>query len=443
MSTFLFVGVDVGKLSHVAAFLSPELLRARHKHTNMPTLSFPQTRVGITALLNAIELRGGIAHAAILLEQTGHYHRSLLETLQTAGLQVYTIAIHQRHTGDKSDKRDAQRLANLLYSQLALHVQVDDPTQQIRELLPPTPVAAEVAPLVRLHYEKTQDCTRLSNKLTALCDELFPELQSVIKPNAPFALDLRAQYPTPGLVAEAALSDLQALRRKSRPTNGQLSELQKLAASSVGVTDAARLRGLLLEQRQLIAELRLVTEQLTEVDTLIHQAISTSREGQILTSLPALGDIDAAVFLSVIGNIRNFEKASQLRRLLGWSPVETQTGTSRDSRRQASTGSRLGKRHLFLLAARSARLEPWRAFYMRLVEKKCSYDARLKRHVGKRKVLGRLCGTLAGVIFTLLKADATLVDATPPGSEPPLPQLYDPAIHQAHRRGTRRHAQSA
>lgn len=435
----LCVGVDVSKASHVAAFLSESLLAQRKRWSNSPTLCFAQNRSGIDAFLKAIRLYGSRPeHTAVLLEQTGHYHRALAEVLQAEGLQVYVIAIHQKKlpSREKTDKRDALRLANLLYSQLVLGAQADDSTQQIRRLLPPVPVAARVAPLVRMHYELTQQHTRLLNKLTALCDEIFPELCQVVRdPNLRFALDLRERFPTPDLIARATFSELQALKHGHKPTDQKLLELQELARHSIGLKEEHRLRGLLLEQSQLIASLRLVAEQRSVVDQQVHEHIERSREGQILLSLPGIAALDAAGFLAVIGNIRNFERASQLRRFLGWAPQAWQTGVSFDKDSQTSAGSRLGKQHLYMLSIRATRFEPWKSFYERLVEKKCPYDPRTRRYRGKMKVIGRLAGTIAGMIFAFLASDASLVDATPPGQEPPPPRLYDAEIHQAHRRG--------
>src|SRR5215471_10355790 len=96
----------------------------------------------------------------------------------------------------KTDKRDALNLANTLYNQLALGIQVSDKTQLVRQAVPPTPAAAQLKGLIRHRYELVREATQRKNKLTAICDELFPELVRVVKdPNALVALTLREQYP--------------------------------------------------------------------------------------------------------------------------------------------------------------------------------------------------------------------------------------------------------
>lgn len=49
----------------------------------------------------------------------------------------------------KTDKRDALGLANHLYSQLELGVQVADKLQLIRQAVPPTPAAMQLKGLIR------------------------------------------------------------------------------------------------------------------------------------------------------------------------------------------------------------------------------------------------------------------------------------------------------
>lgn len=433
----LFVGIDVSKASHIAGFLSSSLLE-KHKRFNVcPTLKFEQSRTGVDALLKRIKGYGPLSQCCVLLEQTGHYHRALEEALLEAGLAVYVVSIHQKKINglDKTDKKDALRLANMLYSQVALGFQPPESTQRIERRLPPTPVAAELRPLVRLHYELTQSSIRIRNKLTAICDELFPEMtQILVDPNRTSALLLRERFPTPKLLVGASLPELQTIRQGGkRPGDKQLLELQQLAASSIGVKETYRQAGLVTEQTVWISSLRLINAHLAEIDAKIKELIDESREGQILQSIPGIGMLNAAFILAAIGNIRNFEKSSHLRRYFGWSPQDDQTGVSVNNSTLTKVGTRLMKRTIYLLTINAVKSEPWASLYQRLVERKCSYDPRLQKYRGKGKVIGRVAGQITTMVYAFLKRDASIVDATPTGEPLPEPELYDPAIHQAHR----------
>src|SRR6266849_8372301 len=191
----------------------------------------------------------------VLMEQTGHYHKALEQYLLELDISVYIMHVQRRPTGMiKTDKRDALGLANHLYNQLECGIQVADKLHLVRRALPPTEAAAQLKGLTRHRYELIQESTQRKNKLTAICDEVFPEVTRVVKdPNALVALALREKFPTPQALATASLTTLQQIRGGARSlSDAKLLELQRLAAQSIGVKDLARLRGLLLEQRQLI-----------------------------------------------------------------------------------------------------------------------------------------------------------------------------------------------
>src|SRR5215471_7013870 len=117
----------------------------------------------------------------------------------------------------KTDKRDALNLANTLYNQLALGIQVSDKTQLVRRAVPPTPAAAQLKGFIRHRYELVRETTQRKNKLTAICDELFPEFTRILHdPNGSTALALRGHFPTPAALATASLSALQEVRGKAR-----------------------------------------------------------------------------------------------------------------------------------------------------------------------------------------------------------------------------------
>jgi len=78
-----------------------------------------------------------------------------------------------------------------------------------------------------------------------------------------------------------------------------------------------RLRGLKVEQELLIKELRLVQQHLERLDMEIADIVKTCREGQIVRSIPAIGEGAAA---TSIATIANFEKASELKCYLAGLP---------------------------------------------------------------------------------------------------------------------------
>lgn len=435
----LYVGIDIGKQSHVAGFVSSTLLARYQRFEACPALSFENTRDGFRALIDRIKGYVPLIQVYALVEVTGHYHRALLQYLQELDIPVYVMHVQKRQPGLlKTDKRDALGLANHLYNQLEKGIQVGDPLQMVRRLAPPTPAAAQLRGMVHHHQELTTESTRRKNKLTAICDELFPELTRIFhNPNGLTALVFRERFPTPAAITTASLSALQDARGKARTfSNQKLLELQRLAAESIGTKDVARQRGLVFEQQQLIEELRLITAHLEALEAEMMQVVEHAREGRILTSIPGIGPLQAAILIALIGTIANFDRPGQLKSYCGWVPAIAQSGTTLDRARLSPRGARLLKPTIFIAVWKAIQMDcEWARLYERLLPLKCRYDEKKRAYVGRGRVVGRIAGQMLSVAYTLLKRDQELLATVPPGFPLPEPALYDPQIHRKHRAG--------
>jgi transposase len=92
----LYIGVDIGKFKHVAGFVSTTLLE-RHQHfEHCPAFLFEQSREGFRAFVERIRAHCPLEHCFIVMEQTGHYHRPLLQYLLELDLSVYVMHVQRR-----------------------------------------------------------------------------------------------------------------------------------------------------------------------------------------------------------------------------------------------------------------------------------------------------------------------------------------------------------
>ncbi len=113
----LYVGVDIGKKTHIAGFLSTTLLSRHQRFETCPALSFDNTREGFRALIDRISTYVPLTQVYVVMEVTGHYHRPLLQYLQEMEIPTYIMHVQKRQEGLlKSDKRDALGLGNLLFN---------------------------------------------------------------------------------------------------------------------------------------------------------------------------------------------------------------------------------------------------------------------------------------------------------------------------------------
>jgi transposase len=100
-----------------------------------------------------------LQQAFVLVEKTGHYHMALRDFLLEMGeiTVLEMAAMERKREMIKTDKRDAQRLANELYNQLELHAQVADKKQVVRLALPASAVAAQLHGLLTHRAELVRE----------------------------------------------------------------------------------------------------------------------------------------------------------------------------------------------------------------------------------------------------------------------------------------------
>ena len=73
----LYVGVDIGKLRHVAGFLSRTLLARHERFEGCPTFAFEQSREGFRSFVDRLREYVPLEQAMVLLEQKATIPRSL------------------------------------------------------------------------------------------------------------------------------------------------------------------------------------------------------------------------------------------------------------------------------------------------------------------------------------------------------------------------------
>ncbi len=414
----LCLGIDIGKFTDAYCLVSASLLKQRKSLNKLPQGSIKNNhREDFESLLALARAEAGSSTIHVLCEHTGHYGYLLEQFLQEQpGVKVYRILAKKRYGRDKTDKKDAQALAVRLYNQVVLHIPITDESERIMPLRPPIPVAAQCRTLVGRRIDVMHALNRCGNRLTSICDQLFPELTEIYAaPNGASALNLRERFPTTQAVAEATLPELFATRLRTRPGNKAFVRLRELAKQSVGLKPGARQQSLVIEQGQLISEMRLLLLQQAALDQQIDAILAGSREATILQSFPGIGPVLASQLIAGIGNIQNFPSLVRFRSYAGCAPRKFQTGNSHDRTDTDRAGNRLCK-----IAMRQATLcaishsERWATIHRRLMGGPHALGA-----------MGRVTGQFCGVVYHLLKRDAELIARCAPGDELPEPQLYD------------------
>lgn len=354
----LFVGVDVGSDTHVAAFYSRSLQNKHGHYNTCPTMPFANTRLDFERLVARMQHYAPLELCTVIMEKTGHYHLALLTYLQEQGVSVYLVHVQKRPRRQKNDKKDAQGLANRGYTQLELGAMPDSPGQELHRVRPISEVVQALRSHTQYHYDLAKQMVRAKNQLIAISDQLFPELRLIFKNvNLPTARIFRLRYPTPADIAAAELSDLIACRKETastRPGKAALLRLKELAARSIGSTSPDLLRALVLRQELLIRHLHTLEESAEKIKAEITVLVPQCREGQILLSFgDFMGHLAAGEIIAQIGTIENFPRASKLKGYTGWHPVEDKSGKSKNGVVLAKTGNRMLRKTMYLVGLRA------------------------------------------------------------------------------------------
>ncbi len=159
----LYVGIDVGKRRHQAAFVGPDGIEAAK------ALRFANTAEGYLALKARLEAAACGGRVRVALEATGHYWMALYQRLNDDGQEVVVFNPIQTRAftntsirGAKTDRIDARRIAQLLrQEQLPATVKPDEDRIALREL-------------TRLRCRLARRLAEDKNRLLGTLDRAFP-----------------------------------------------------------------------------------------------------------------------------------------------------------------------------------------------------------------------------------------------------------------------------
>lgn len=329
---------------------------------------------------------------------------ALLEAgVSVAAVNPVTVARFRPVSGAKSDLRDALLLARYARTQW--------PAMSL--LRPDSPLLQELKALTRDVEGLIVQQVSVVNQLTACLKQYYPAALSCFdKLTHQVALSFLERYPTPEAAAQASVLELLEFLSAvhyPRPLSGLLKKAQQLASvlqapHLVATPAVARAKGRLMQA--LLAQLRLLKEQIASYEAAIADLFAQHEDHALFASLPGAGPRLAPRLLAEWGDDRTrYPSAAALQALAGTAPVVVQSGTWRGVRRRTACVNSL-RQALHHFAHESTLFEPWaKAYYVR------------KRVAGKSR--GTALRALGNVWLRILYA--MWQTRTP----------YDPAIFQA------------
>ena len=288
-------------------------------------------------------------------------------------------------------------------------------------LRPTDQVAVEVSTTTRLFYEAVApyvdrvvvvnpsefDVIRKSVKKTDkndaatlalfLSKELLPEVRMKDKLHAELAslTQTRDTLVKQRTSLKNKINNIMAARGLS-PRREQLSSekgLREVEALPLGPIVMA-------EVRALIAQIRSLNQTISDLEKTIKQEGEKLPGHKNLKSIKGIGDTSATIFLSIIGDINDFQSEGKLASYFGIVPRIRNSNLTEHSGRITKRGTKLGRTTLVQCSLIAMRYSEYlQRFYHRIAARR-----------GKGKAIIALAKKFLGIIYATLKNDWTFED---------------------------------
>ena len=380
----IFIGIDIGKSTHYANAVDST---GNEIATPFP---FPNSLPGFQTLKDFILSFHPLDSLCVAMEATGHYWLNLYTFLFDLGLETHvfnpiqTEAVRRMNIRKtKTDSLDCRFIADVVrfgnYSDI--RPQSSD-IQQLRQLC-------------RFRYGMADELGALKNQVIGLLDRVFPEYSSLFSDVfGVTSLALLAKYTLPEEFLKVPTSRLAAvLAKHSRGRFGEAKalEIKEACKRSVGIKGPTSV--LSFQLRSIIDHIAFVDNQISQIEGKIDEIYS--RCNCFLHTIQGVGSLSAAVILSEIGNIDNFESPRKVVAFAGLDPSIHQSGNFQSTHNSMSKrGSPYLRRAIWSCAVVAARCNPvLSAFYQK------------KRSEGKNHLtaIGGVAHKLCGPIFAVLR----------------------------------------
>lgn len=379
----IYVGIDIAKTNHYASIVNystGEIIENPFLVTN--------DKYGFELLYSKIK-NFDKNKVLIGLESTAHYGNNLIfyfhekqfklgiiNPIQTATLRKTRI---RKVKNDKVDSMIICEALSLGYYNLLSDYDI--------KLL-------EIKSLCRFHKDLKDKAAEAKIQLKTYVDQLFPELNSFFKNNLDIktAHELLKLYQSPEDISKINLTKLSNLlinSSRGKYDKSRAIELKNLASNSVGINNYA----LSIQIKMTIELIELLESQIKNIEEQVSDFIKKS--DNVITSIPGISYMTAAIIISEIGDINRFDNPGQVLAFAGLDPSVKQSGTfNASSTRMSKRGSSL-LRYALILAANNVQLntKTFNDYYnTKRLQGKLHYNA-----------LGHCAGKLVRNIFYMLK----------------------------------------
>ena len=329
----LIVGIDIAKRVHVA--------RAQDYRgiEYSSAISFQATHVGFKQLLSwmrDIQKDHQKEKLIVGMEPTGHYWFTLANFLKNNGIMVVLVnPMHVKKSKElddnsptKNDKKDARVIAQL----------VKDGRYSKPNI--PEGVYAELRAAMKIKYQIDENLQRVSGKIHNWLDRYFPEFFNVFESwDGKTALSTLKNFPAPQDIVNLSPQDIINGWKKDMKRAGGTKKAQLLieaAKASIGLENA-----LLMAKQELsflIEQYETFIRQMERILELLKTLLEQVPGANEMLSMPGVGIVTVAGFISEIGDLSRYSHPKQIQKLAGLNLKENSSGEHKGKTRITKRG---------------------------------------------------------------------------------------------------------
>lgn len=388
----LYLGIDIGKNTHIASLID-ETAKPLFK-----AFSFSNTTEGANSLIEKLSVHiSAPSEVEIGMEATGHYWLSIYSFLVENSFVVHVVNPIQTdgwRRGTEIRKRKTDIIDSVLIADLIRYGDFvetslsDEDTMSLRNLS-------------RFRSYLVSSFGDLKRKVICVLDQVFPEYRSAFSDIfGETSKELLSHFQTADDFENITSKQLEAVLKNASFkgfAKNKISQISELASNSFGLKFCRN--SFALQLKLLIEQIRFIEAQVSDVEAEIKTVLD--KIDSPITTIPGIGNINAAVILGEIGDISRFSNASKLAAYAGIDASVSQSGEYQSTNNKMSKrGSPYLRKALFQAALIAAFHDPvFSAFYQK------------KRAEGKHHLtaVGAVARKLCNTVFAILKNNTPYV----------------------------------
>jgi transposase len=321
VGALFFVGIDWAAATHAVCVLDSD-------GRKVAAFTVEHTADGLTGLVRRLARIGGPDTMPIAIERPDG---RLVDVLLEAGHPVVPVSPNAIKTwresetgsGAKSDAGDAYVIADYLRCRL----------RRLSVAVPYTPQTKALRTVVRTRDDLVDMRVAATNQLAALLDAHWPGAKAIFADvESPIALEFLARYPTAAHAQHLGAKRLATFCAKHGYSGRRSGEqlLARLRAAPAGTTDETLCEAVRDAVIALVTVLKALGAALKDLGRSVAATLGEHPDGEIFTSLPRSGQINAAQMLAEWGDCRQaYDGPDSVAALAGATPVTKESGKHR------------------------------------------------------------------------------------------------------------------